>query len=367
MKIDVKREELCRAISIVQRGVNTNSNFSILNGILIETINGRLKLVGSNLDLRIEIIINCNVIEEGSRVVESKLLGGIVRSLYDDNVQICSEGNSLKILSGNSFFYINSKESSEYPMLPIEKENNSIEIGSEVFKNMIKQTAFATAQGDITSILSGALLEILDNQISLISLDRYRLAVKRERIEGENSKNVIIPAKTLNELSKIIDIESEVIKIFFSKNYIKFNIGEIVVTSILLEGEYVDYNKFLDNDFNSKITLNKKLFQDSIERAILLNKDQGASLVTLEIKDEKMIIKSESQVGNFEDILNIELQGSYLLIGFNAKYLLEGLKVIDSENINIYFTSKVGPCIIKPENDYTYTYLVLPTRSVRNS
>lgn len=366
MRIEIKQDILFKAINTVQRGITNNSHLSILDGILIEAIDGKLKLTGSNLELTIENLIDCNIIEEGSIVVESKLFGNVIRSLYDDKIEIYAKGTNVNIKCGTAFFNINGKDATQYPTSPKCENNEVLKIKSEVFKNMIRQTIFATAQNDVMSTLSGAFFEVKDNQVSLVSLDRYRLAVKRESIEFENHKRVVIPAKTLNELGKIIDGNIDYINISFSKNHILFNIGNILVTYILLEGEYVDYTRFLCNEFNSKVTVNKRLFQDSIERAVLLNKEQGFNAVSLEVEYNLLKIQAQSNIGKFEDKLKILLEGSNIAITFNSRYLLEGLRVIDSDYINLCFTSSVGPCIIKPKEDEAYTYLVLPTKKHSN-
>lgn len=362
MKIEIKQSVLSKILSIVQKGTSTSSNLLILEGILIEAYNNRLKLTSTNLELGIEMSTECNVLMEGSIVVSSKLFGNIIRTLPDENIAIETANDNMNIKCDNANFNIIGQPAADYPKMHEIDNAINVCIPKQLLKSMIKQTVIATAQVDIMPILKGVLLKISYDSISMAALDKYRLAIKNIRMSNLQQVSAVIPAKTLNELGRIIDEDEGNVTINLTQNHILFNLGNIIVYSRLLEGSFINYEHFLIKEHTTKAIVNKRNFQQSIERAAVLGDEQGLSLVKIEIYDEKMIIKAGSKAGNVDENLDISIEGSNLSISFNTKYLLEGLKVIGSEEIEIYFTSEISPCIIKPKDDDSYIYLVLPVR-----
>jgi len=227
---------------------------------------------------------------------------------------------------------------------------------------MIKQTIFATAQDETRPILTGALLEISEGKASLVAIDGYRLAVKNVAINSVNDIKVVIPGKTLNEISKILDDDDSDVKITFTSSHIIFNLGNTVIISRLLEGQFLNYKDIIRNEYKSKVKIKTKDMQASIERASLLAREGRNNLVKFTVSDDNLIITSNSEIGNVYEEIPIELEGNDITIAFNSKYLLDGIKVIDSEEVIMNFVSNVNPCIIKPVEDNSYTYLILPVR-----
>ncbi len=363
LKLQIEQRELSKCINIVQKGISSKTTLPILTGILIDASEGQLKLTGTDLEIGIESSMECNVFEEGSIVVASKIFGDIIRKLPDMPVDIeVDENNSIHINCGNSKFNIIGQSSVEYPQLPQIDDKDFFNIPKDLLKSMIKQTIFATAQDETRPILTGALLEISNNHAALVALDGYRLAVKNISIDSSEDVKVVIPAKTLNEVSKILDDDDSDISIMCTSSHVIFNLGKTVITSRLLEGQFLNYKDIIRNEYKSRVKVKTKSIHESIERASLFAREGKNNLVKFEISDDKLVITSNSEIGNVYEEIPIELEGNDIKIAFNSKYILDGIRVIESEEIIMNLVSNIKPCIIKPAEDDSYTYLILPVR-----
>ncbi len=363
MKIKIPQNELSKHISIVQKGISTKSTLPILDGILLRAKENKLFLTGTDLELGIESCIDCEVIEEGTIVITSKYFGDIVRKLPNSTVEIeVDTDNNVHIDCDNSNFTVIGQPSVDYPELPSINNDNSFNIPKDILKSMIKKIVFAIAQDETRPILTGALLEIKNNKASMVALDGYRLALKNIDVECKNDVEVVIPGKTLSEIVKILDDDDSAVKIKFTSNHILFHLGETLIISRLLEGQFLNYKDIIRNEYKSTVKVNTKLIKEGVERASLLSKEGKNNLVKFDITDEKLIITSNSDIGNVHEEVPIELNGNDIRIAFNSKYILDGLKAIDEDEIIMNFVSNVNPCIIKPDEDDKYIYLVLPVR-----
>lgn len=363
MKISVNQEELSKTISIVQRSISSRTTLPILTGVLLKAENNKLIVSGTDLELGITTNINCNVESEGSIVVTSRLFGEIIKKLPNTNIEIESDtNNNIKIKCNDSKFNILGQNPEEYPEIPSVKNQDSFFIEKDLLKNMIKQTIFATSLDETRTILTGALLEIENNMVSIVALDGYRLALKRVKINSDRNTKVVIPRKTLSELSKIIDENDDKINIYITENHIVFKIGKTIMTSRLLEGQFLNYEDIIREDYKTLLRLKTKEFFDSLERASLLAREGKNNLVKLKIFKDIVEITSKSDFGDVLESVKANVEGVEIEIAFNSKYLLDGIKVIDSEEIEIKLMGSVNPCIIKSKDDPNYTYLVLPVR-----
>ncbi len=366
MRIQIEQSELMKYVNIVQKGISSKTTLPILDGILIETIDNRIKITGTDLELGIESYINGNILEEGSIVINSKLFGDIVRKLPNETIDIVTTDNKMKITCKTSEFNLIGNSATEYPELPTLIDQYSIKIPKDLFKSTIRQTVFATTQDETRPILTGVLLEVIDDKACFVALDGYRLALKTIKINSSENIKVVIPGKTLIELNKILDDEEDDVDVVLTPSHIVFKLGSTVVYSRLLEGQFLNYRDIIREEHNTKVKINRKELQDSLERASLLAREQKANLVKLNITDDKISIKSNSEIGNVHEELELEKTGEDTQIAFNSKYLLDGIRAIDVEFIELYFMGSLNPCIIKPEGNNSYTYLVLPVRLARN-
>ncbi len=364
MKIICKQKSLATGINIVQKAVSSKTTLPVLKGILLETNGDQLKLVGTDLELGIENSIEANIINPGSIVISSRILGDIVRKLPDSDVEIeVGNDNTTLIRCENSEFTLVGQSALEFPELPEVEKDYKYGIPQDLLKNMIKQTTFATAIDETRPILTGVLMEIKDETISMVALDGYRLALRQGSIKSIGSTKVVIPGKTLNEVYKILlEEDNKDIEIYFTDKQVLFDMENTRVISRLLEGEFINYKQIIPKNFKSRVKVNTRSLWDSIERASLLAKEGKNNLIKFSVKDEKMTISSNSEIGKVFESIIIELEGDDIEIGFNSKYFLDALKIIDSEELYLDFTTSVSPCILKPTDNNNYTYLVLPVR-----
>ena len=362
MKIKVEQRKLSKHINIVQKSISSRTTLQILDGILLETTKNRLKLTGTDLEISIETFLDCEIIEEGSIVVNSRIFGDIIKKLPDATVSIEVKNNNINIRCENSEFNIAGNSGEDYPDLPLVVEKDSFNLPMDIFKEVIRQTVFATTQDETRPSLTGVLAEIGNGIISFVALDGYRLALKKLPTDSPLEAKMIIPGRSLNELNKILDDTEDLIKISISPSHTIFNIGDTIVYSRLLEGQFFNYKDIIREDHRTNIIVNRKYFQDSLERASLLAKEEKANLIKLTIEDNKIIIKSNSEIGNVYEEMESQQEGEGLNIAFNSRYLLEGIKTMESEQIQLNFMGSLNPCIIQGVNEDNYTYLVLPVR-----
>jgi DNA polymerase-3 subunit beta len=367
MKFKCEKSSLQEAISISQKAVTGKSTLPVLEGIYISASKNEITLIGSDTDLSIETKLNGEVIEEGKIVVDSKIFGEIIRKLPNDEVEISTlENNAIEIICQKSAFTLIHMNADDYPSLPSISENEIFSVSQAILRNMIRGTIFAIAQDETRPVLTGVLFEVKDKKLNLVALDGYRLALKNEVLDNENTISSVIPGKTLSEVSKILEESEDLVNITFTSNHILFNLGRTKVISRLLEGEFIKYASIIPQEYNLKITAKRSELLNCIERASLMAKEGNTNLIKLNIDEENLVITSNSQLGKVREELNIVLQGEPLQIAFNSKYLIDVLKIMEEDEISMEFTSSVSPCILKNKEVDNCTYLVLPVRLLNN-
>ncbi|MDF2505591.1 DNA polymerase III subunit beta [Clostridium sp.] len=363
MKIITNKNLLLNGINICQKAVPSKTTLPILEGIMIEAKNGKLKLIGTDLEVGIETTINVDVIVPGKTVISSKILGEIVRKLPDSDIELeLKDNNVVYIKCENSHFKINGMTADEFPDLPEVKKENGLVITQNKFKEMIKQTIFSVSSDEIRPILTGVLFEVAGDKISMVALDGFRMAVKNCSVINDSSFKSVIPGKSLAEIGKILDDTEEPVNIYFSKNQIIVQVQDTIVISRLLEGEFINYKQIIPSDYKIKVTVPTSHLIESCERAALFARDSSNNMIKFEINDDVMSIKSNSQNGDVQEELKVNKQGEDIEIAFNAKYFMDVLKVIESEEVTIEFTTNISPSILRPLDDNGYLYLILPTR-----
>ena len=366
MKFEINQRDLLKHINIAQKAISSRTTIQILEGILFEVKDNYLILTSTDLEISIKTKLNCLVEKEGKIVINSSMIGNIVRRLPDAPIVFNVTGDNIQIKCANSEFNLIGQDFSDYPPLPKYTESKSIELNSGLLKDSIRKTIFATSLDETRPALTGVLVELSNNEINFVALDGFRIALNRYKLNIKEEIKEIIPSRTLNELQKILN-EDENINIEFIDNNIIFNLGDTIVYSRLLDGKFINYKDIITKDYSSKVQINKKDFQDSLERASLLAREEKANLVKISINSNNLNIKSNSEYGNVNENIFCNNEGDDLEIAFNAKYLLDGLKVIDSEECGLLFTGSLNPCIIHPIDDNVdYTYLVLPVRLGRD-
>lgn len=361
-----EKQKLQEGILITQKAITGKSTMPILEGIYIKADKNEVTLIGSDMDLSIETKVEANVIEEGTVVIDSKIFGEIIRKLPNSQVRIERiENDTLQISCEKSVFNVVYMNADEFPSLPQIDEEKQIQIPQNILKNMIKSTSFAIALDETRPILQGILFEMKNRKLNLVALDGYRLAIKTEYLDSDFDIEVVIPGKTLNEVSKILDDIETIVNITFSNNHILFNLNKTRIISRLLDGKFVNYNSLLPQEHKLLVEANKQDLQNGIERASLMAKDGNSNLVKLEVQQDNLVITSNSQLGKVREEVGITMQGEGIQIAFNSRYLLDVLKNMEEDVVVLEMTSSVTPCIIKAKETDSYRYLVLPVRLIR--
>lgn len=352
------------ALQIVQRAVSSKSNLPILKCILLETSDQKLSLLGNDLSIAINKTIDVDVLVPGKIAVSSRLFCDIIRKLPNEILEIEVINGVVSITSSNSVFQLSCFEADEFPALPVMEVSETQTINKNLLSDIIKYTIFATSQDETRPILTGSLIEIENQQMTMVSIDLYRVAIKTVRISESLETRVVIPAKTLNEIQKILSVIEayDDLKIIYSDKYVKFEIDDVTIISRLLEGEFIKYGQIIPKEFKSKVIISRDKLYQAIDRISLLAKEGKNASIKFKITDDLLTLSSNVEIGNAKEQIDIKLAGEDLEIGFNPKYWLDVLKVIDTDEIEIELTSSVSPCIVRPLNDTNYLYLVLPVR-----
>ncbi|MDD6793964.1 MAG: DNA polymerase III subunit beta [Clostridiaceae bacterium] len=361
-----EKQKLQEGILIAQKAITGKSTMPILEGIYINATKDGLTLIGSDMDVSIETKVQADVLEEGTVVIDSKIFGEIIRKLPNSDVRIeIIESDTVQITCQKSVFNVVYMNADEFPSLPQIDEEKKIEVPQNILKNMIKSTSFAIAQDETRPILQGILFELKDRKLNLVALDGYRLAIKSEYLDSDFNIEVVIPGKTLNEVSKILEDDDSIVDITFTNNHILFNLAQTKIISRLLDGKFVNYNSLLPQEHKLIVEVKRQDLQNGIERASLMAKEGNSNLIKLEIQDDTLVITSNSQLGKVREEVVINLQGEGVQIAFNSRYLLDVLKNMEDDMVIMEMTSSVTPCVIKAKETDSYKYLVLPVRLIR--
>lgn len=362
MKFICRQDQLTSGVSIVSKAVSSKSTLPILECILIEAKNHQIKLTANDMELAIETIIEGDILEEGKIAIEAKLFSEIIRKLPNSDVTIdVADNYQIKITCEKAKFSIMGKPGDDFSYFPdIEKEKN-IHLSQFTLKELIRQTLFSISDNENNKLMTGELFEVNNNKLTVVSLDGHRISIRNAELEGENDPvKVVVPGKTLNDISKILSGElSDMVHIYFTDKHILFEMDKTKVVSRLLEGEYYRINRMLSSDYETKIVLNKKEFYNCIDRATLLIKESDKRPIILSVTDDMMDLQVSTSIGSMKEEMEIHKEGKDIMIGFNPKFLMDALRVIDDEEITIYMVNPKAPCFIKDENG-SYIYLILP-------
>lgn len=362
MKLICQKNELLNSINIVLKAVTTKSTMSILECIIIQVNNEVIKLISNDMELSIETIVNGTVIESGTIALNAKIFSEIIRKLPDNNITIETDSNfSTLITCEKAKFNIVGLSADEFPTLPNIEKINPLTLSQFALKEIIRQTVFSISDNESNKIMTGEFFEIKNDKFKVVSLDGHRISIRKIMLDDKyDFINVIIPGKTLIEVSKILSGEfSEKVNLFFTEKHVIFEFNNTVVLSRIIEGEYYKIDQMLSSDYETKITINKKEFLNCIDRAILLTKDNDKQPIIVKINENNMELRMNTSLGSMNEEIDIKKEGKDITIGFNPKFLIDSLKVIDDEEIDIYLINPKAPCFIRDKEE-NYIYLILP-------
>ena len=362
MKLICSKASLLKGVSIVSKAVPSRTTMPILNCILIDASANEIKLTANDMELGIETVIEGEIVERGIIALDAKFFSEIVRKLTDNDVVIESDDTfQTTITCEKAKFNIVGKSGEDFSYLPYIEKNESISISQFTLKDVVRQTIFSIADNDTNKLMTGELFEINENRLRVVSLDGHRISIRNiELKESYSPLKVVVPGKTLQEISKILTGEAEdMVDIFFADNHILFEFDETKVVSRLIEGEYFHIDQMLSSVYDTKVKINKREFLNCIDRATLLIREGDKKPIILNIQDGSLQLKINSFVGSMNEEIEIEKEGKDLLIGFNPKFFIDALRVIDDEEVTLYMVNPKAPCFIKDDAG-TYVYLILP-------
>lgn len=362
MKFICSKSELLNGLSVVSKAVPSKTTMTILECILVDCTQGAIKLTANDMELGIETIVAGMIEEPGVIALDAKIFLEIVRKLPDNNITITSDNNFQTVITcEKAKFNISGKSGEDFSYLPDIERNDSIVVSQFTLKEVIRQTIFSIADNDNNRLMTGELFEINGDELKVVSLDGHRISIRKIQLKNSyNPKKVVIPGKTLNEISKILSGETDRdVSIFFTDNHVVFEFDSTTVVSRLIEGEYFRIDQMLSSDYETKVTINKKEFLSCIDRATLLVKEGEKKPIIINITDGSMELKINSAIGSMNEQIDIEKAGKDLMIGFNPRFLIDALRVIDDEQITIYLVNPKAPCFIRNDEN-SYIYLILP-------
>ena len=344
MKLQFQKSALLNGISIVSKAIPAKTTMSILECILIDADADQIKLTGNDMELGIETRVEGSILERGKIALDAKLFYEIIRKLPDGEAPVIITSDNkfnTTIQCESALFNIPGRDGEEFSYLPYIERDQSITLSQFTLKEAIRQTIFSISPNDSNKMMAGELLEV-----------------------SYESHKVIVPGKTLSEISKILsgDNEKEV-QIFFSKNHILFEFDDTMVVSRLIDGEYFKIDHMLSSDYETRVKVNKREFMDSIDRSMILIRDSDRKPIILNVEDSNVNLKVRSTIGSMNADVSAYKAGKDIMIAFNPKFLLDALRVIDDEEVELYMMNPKSPCFIKDEEG-TYIYLILPVNFI---
>lgn len=376
MKFDIVRDRLLDGLNDVMKAVSSKATIAILTGIKIDVTEEGLRLTGSDSDITIQTFIPAEedgeqiirVIEPGSIVLQAKFFNEIIRKLPTNDVVIEVTGHlQTHIRSGKSEFHLIGSDAEEYPLLPQIEEDRKFSIPADLLKSIVRETVFAVSTSESRPVLTGVNWQVKEGELICTATDSHRLARRKtslQELSGEYT--AVIPGKSLQELSKIIDDGSTPVDIVLANQQVLFKSGNVLFFSRLLEGNYPDTSRLIPNEYKTNVTVNGKTLLQAIDRASLLAREDRYNIVKFSTDEGKVVELSSNspEIGKVEEQIEaLDVEGEELKISFSAKYMMDALKAIDGQDVLIQFTGSMRPFILKSAHDDSIIQLILPVRT----
>lgn len=362
MKLSFTKSHLLQGVNISLRAVPTRTTLPILECILIDATAGEIKFTTNNMELGIETRVEGEILERGKIAIDAKIFSDIVRKLPDNEIIIETDSNFNTVITcEKAKFNIAAKSGEDFSYLPAVEKDKFITLSQFGLKEVIRQTIFSISDNESKKVMTGELFEINGNKLKVVSLDGHRISIRSIEVDGnENTIKAIIPGKSLIEISKILSSEIEdKVNMYFTGNHVLFEFDNTTVVSRLIEGEYFRIEQMISSDYETKVVINKKEFLECIDRATLLIKEGDKKPIIINITDGSMELKVNSPLGSMNEDVDINKEGKDIMIGFNPKFLIDALRVIDEEEISIYLVNSKAPAFIRDAEE-KYIYLILP-------
>jgi len=384
MEIACQQSELNIAIQLVNKAVASRPTHPILSNILFtaDEVTNKISLTGFDLNLGIQTSFDANVDKSGAITIPSKILAEIVAKLPNDSpviLKVEEDSENILLKSDRGSFNLKGIASDDYPNLPFVDSGTSLDLNPSIFLEALRLTMFSSSNDESKQLLTGVNFKFKNQSLESAATDGHRLAVistsegenfsKLEMMNNSNNSDdylsVTIPTRSLREIEKLVNtkIKEEAIKLFYDKGQVVFISSNQIITTRTLEGSYPNYSQLIPDSFSKIFKFERNSLINSLERIAVLA-DQQSSVVKININDDKFAsISADAQdIGNAKELLPVSFNGDQIEIAFNVRYLLEGLRVISSENILLKCNLPTTPAVVVPDDDSSYTYLVMPVQ-----
>ncbi|ACB83601.1 DNA polymerase III subunit beta [Natranaerobius thermophilus] len=369
MKIIFQKDELTEALQATQRGISNKNTIPHLNGFFIQThSDNTLSIITYDLEMGINYYLSTEILEQGSVVVPTKFFD-IIKKLPEDQItfSVDQENYLITIESGQVYYEIKGLDPEEYPKLPEIEEGKSFSIPEILLKKMIHQTSFAVSKEETKPAFTGVLCKFdSDNKLDMVATDSYRLAWRKGKISNDSqiSGEYIIPQKAIGQVQRIISEEDKLINLYLANGYFLCETEKVRLFSKLIDEEFPNLDQVIPKNYQTKVMIDRKFLQDSMERASLLASEGANNIVKLNISEENMEITSNSpHTGKLKEDLQLYKEGDNISIALNARFIIEVLKVIEEDQVELEFTGSYSPMIIRPRENDQYFHLILPVRA----
>lgn len=364
MKFTCNTKELAAACNNVMRAVSTKVTIPTIEGILIECGSDTLSLTGYDFEFGINTILSVDVVEAGDIVINAKVFSDIINKLADENVTIETNATSVSIISGAAQYNITGIDANDYPELPSVNNGESIEFNQNVLHSMVNQTIFAVADSESGKpVYTGLKFDIADGELTLIGVDGFRLAIRKEKIDysGEDI-SFIVPKKTIREIIKLLNGDDTNVSVNVGKRHIVFEVGNYSVISRLLDGEFLDYKSAMPKTISTTVLINTTDAINCIQRTLPVIENNQKNPIRCMFDNDEMRVSTVSSLGRFVDYTHANTSGDRVEIGFNSKFMLDALNASDTDEVKIELAGPVSPVKIMPITGDSFLFLVLPMR-----
>nr|WP_316611276.1 DNA polymerase III subunit beta [uncultured Ruminococcus sp.] len=363
MKISCLRSDLQTAISNVSRAVSSKSTIPALEGVLVKAYGDKLNISGYNLEIGITTDIEATIKEEGEIVISARLFFDIVRNLPEEILTIETDDRLvIYIQCGAADYKITGMSSVEYPDLPTFEQTDGINLSSKTLREMIRQTVYAVSENTAKPIYTGSLYEIENSVLTIVAIDGYRMAVRRENVTSDSETSFIVPGKTQLEILKLLSDDEEPVDIIIGQRHITFKVKNYRVISRLIEGIFIDYKTTIPSVAKTEVVINVKRLTNSVERMSLMNNERMQSPVRCKFLGDEIRFSCASAVGSASDTIGVTVAGDNVEIGFNNRYMLDALKNVDTDEVKLELNGPISPIVIKPVQGDNFVSIVVPMR-----
>lgn len=368
MHITFLKANLQKAINVLQKVSQNKTSSNLPGAIYMTTKNGQVELQGNDFELGIRLTIDGDIKEPGTLVVGSRYFQELIRKLPGDTIELYKpeDGNSLTITSGSSEFNLVTLHPDDFSLVEQIHDQDHVNIDSFAMKELIDLTNYAAATDEDRPVFTGALLEIKENEVTMVATDTHRMAVKKITIDepATTPMRAIIPTKTLAEVSRLLPTDNPaMINIIWNRTQIVFNFESIYIISRLIEGTYPEYEKVIPSQFDSSAVIDRREFAGAVDRVSLLAKDISYNVIRYDWAESNVTLSTQnSEIGMAKEDVAVEFKGTPFTISFNGRYISDILRHSTGDNIHL-FLKQNGPVVIRQDNNPNYTYVVTPVRT----